>query len=156
MPRYGITFALKEGTDGIKYYGKGPHENYCDRKTGAFLGVYSFEKCEDFIHEYLFPQENANRCDCRWLEVGNDVKLRVDAVNKPFEASVHPYTIDALSVADHECYLEREDYLTVNIDGGQHGVGGDVPAIATLKKQYKLPKMKNLELSCTLSFKNKA
>lgn len=152
MPRYGITFALKEGVDGVKYYGKGPHENYCDRKTGAYLGVYSFESCEDFIHDYLFPQENANRCDVRWLEVGNDVKLRVDALGKPFEASVHPYTLDALAAADHECYLEREDYLTVNIDGGQHGVGGDIPAVATLKSQYKLPKMKTLELRCSLSF----
>ncbi len=153
MPRYGLTFALKEGMDGIKYYGKGPHENYCDRKTGAALGVYEFDSAEDFIHDYLFPQENANRCDVRWLEVGKENALRVEAVNKPFEMSVHPYTLAQLEEADHSCYLEREDYLTVNLDGGQHGVGGDVPAIATLKKQYKLPKYQNLEFSCSISFK---
>lgn len=155
MPRYGFTFALKEGVDGVKYYGKGPHENYCDRKTGAHLGVYEFDSCEDFIHDYLFPQENANRCDVRWLEVGKDTVMHVDAIGKPFEASVHPYTLDALSLADHECYLEREDYLTVNLDGGQHGVGGDVPAVATLKPQYKLPKFKKLEFSCSISFTKK-
>lgn len=33
LPRYGLTFELTDGVDGIEYYGKGPHENYCDRKT---------------------------------------------------------------------------------------------------------------------------
>lgn len=156
LPRYGITFELVKGVDGIKYYGKGPHENYCDRKTGAYLGVYEFDTCEDFIHDYLFPQENANRCDVRWLEVGkNDTVLRVDAIGKPFEASVHPYTMDELHKADHSCYLNRRDTLTVNIDGGQYGVGGDVPAMATLKPQYKLPRFKELSMSCIISFGNK-
>lgn len=153
MPRYGLTFELKEGIDGVKYYGKGPHENYCDRKTGAYLGVYDFESAEDFIHDYLFPQENANRCDVRWLEVGKDTGVRVDAIGKPFEASVHPYRLDELDEADHECYLARRDSLTVYIDGGQHGVGGDVPAVATLKKQYKLPKYEVLTMNCSIEFK---
>ena len=152
MPRYGLTFELADGIDGVKYYGKGPHENYCDRKTGAYLGVYDFESAEDFIHDYLYPQENANRCDVRWIEIGKNCGVRVDAVYKPFEASVHPYTIDELDAADHDCFLARHDSLSVYIDGGQHGVGGDVPAIATLKKQYKLPKYKKLEMTCALSF----
>lgn len=153
MPRYGLTFELREGVDGVKYYGKGPHENYCDRKTGAYLGVYEFDSAEDFIHDYLFPQENANRCDVRWLEVGGKAGVRVDAVAKPFEASVHPYHLDELHKADHECYLGRRDSLTVYIDGGQQGVGGDVPAVATLKKQYKLPAFRTLSMKCLIDFK---
>lgn len=155
LPRYGITFELEQGFDSIKYYGKGPHENYCDRKTSAYLGVYEFNSCNDFIHDYLFPQENANRCDVRWLEVGNETYLRVDAIGKPFEASVHPYTLDDLQQADHSCYLPNRDSLTVYIDGGQQGVGGDVPAIATLKPQYKLPKFKTLSMKCSISFNKK-
>lgn len=155
MPRYGLTFELVDGIDGVKYYGKGPHENYCDRKTGAYLGVYEFDSAEDFIHDYLYPQENANRCDVRWFEVGKDNGIRIDAVGKAFEASVHPYTLDELDNADHECFLARHDSLSVYIDGGQHGVGGDVPAIATLKKQYKLPKYKKLEMICSISFYDK-
>lgn len=155
LPRYGLTFELMSGMDGVAYYGKGPHENYCDRKTGAYLGVYRFKSAEDFIHDYLFPQENANRCDVRWMEVGTDTILRVDAVGKPFEASVHPYTLEELDKADHACYLPRRDSLTVNIDGGQYGVGGDVPAMATLKPQYKLPKYQTLTMKVALSFQNK-
>ena len=153
LPRYGITFQLMSGEDGVSYYGKGPHENYCDRKTGAYLGVYHFKSAEDFIHDYLYPQENGNRCDVRWLEVGNRVKLRVDAVGRAFEASVHPYTLEELDAAKHACDLPRHDYLTVNIDGGQQGVGGDIPAMATLKPQYKLPKMQTVTMRCALQFK---
>ncbi len=153
MPRYALTFELTDGVDGVKYYGKGPHENYCDRKTGAYLGVYEFESAEDFIHDYLFPQENANRCDVRWLEVGNSSGVRIEATDKAFEASVHPYHLDELHSADHECYLPRRKSLTVYIDGGQQGVGGDVPAVATLKKQYKLPKFEVLNLKCIIMFK---
>ena len=153
MPRYGLTFELKEGIDGVRYYGKGPHENYCDRKTSADLGVYEFDSAEDFIHDYLYPQENANRCDVRWFEVGKDSGVRVEAVGKAFEASVHPYRMDDLHNADHECYLARRDSLSVYIDGGQQGVGGDVPAIATLKKQYKLPKYEVLNLNFMIIFR---
>lgn len=155
LPRYGITFELNHGFDSIKYYGKGPHENYCDRKTSAYLDVYEFESCDDFIHDYLFPQENANRCDVRWLEVGDKTCLRVDAIGKPFEASVHPYSLEELQKADHSCYLPKHDSLTVYIDGGQQGVGGDVPAIATLKPQYKLPKFRTLSMKCSISFNEK-
>lgn len=155
MPRYGLTFELTHNMDSIRYYGKGPHENYCDRKTGAYLGKYAFDSCEDFIHDYLYPQENANRCDVRWLEVGSDIVMRVDAVGKPFEASVHPYTMKELDDATHSCDLGRRDTLTVNLDGGQYGVGGDVPAIATLKPQYTLPKYKELSFTCSISFRKK-
>ncbi len=156
LPRYGLTFELSHDMDGIRYYGKGPHENYCDRKTGAYIGRYEFDSCEDFIHDYLYPQENANRCDVRWLEIGKkDVVMRIDALDKPFEASAHPYTLDELYNADHSCCLGRRDTLTVNIDGGQQGVGGDVPAMATLKPQYKLPKFKKLTLRFKLGFENK-
>ena len=152
LPRYGLTFELTDGVDGIEYYGKGPHENYCDRKTGARLGVYRFQSAESFIHDYLFPQENANRCDVRWLKVGGERGVTVSAADAPFEMSVHPYTKKALYNAAHSCELERSTNLTVNIDGRQQGVGGDIPAIATLKKPYKIPKYKKLELKVILSF----
>ena len=155
LPRFGITFELAEGIDGIEYYGKGPHENYCDRKTGAYLGVYSFERAEDFIHDYLFPQENANRCDVRWLKVGGESGLRVDMAGKPFEASVHPYTKQMLYDAKHSCELGRNSKLTVNIDGMQQGVGGDIPAMATLKKPYVIPKYKKLNMNVVLNFGDK-
>ncbi len=137
MERYGFTFALKEGVDGVAFYGKGPHENYVDRASSAYLGIYK-GKAEDFIHNYLVPQENGNHTGVRWLEVGGEEGFRIEANGAPFEASVHPYTLEALDDAKHLHELNKLNFLTVNIDGAQRGVGGDIPAIAMLKPQYKL------------------
>lgn len=153
LPRYGFTFELAPSVkDSITYYGKGPHENYCDRKFGAYLDVYKFDSVEEFIHDYLYPQENANRCDVRWVNVGEDIGVRVEAVEKVFEMSVHPYTKKMLKDTTHMHSLERKNTLTVNIDGRQQGVGGDVPAMATLKKPYIIPKLQLLELEVIIDF----
>ena len=150
--RAGLRTRVPNTLGRMAYFGKGPQENYSDRSCGAFIGLYRGTP-GDFMHDYITPQENGNRCDVRWLEVGSGVKLRVDAVGRAFEAGVHPYTLEELDAAKHSCDLPRHDYLTVNIDGGQQGVGGDVPAVATLKPQYKLPKMQTLTLRCVLQFK---
>ena len=88
----------------------------------------------------------------RWLKVGGERGVLVTAAGTPFEMSVHPYTKKMLYDAAHSCELGRTPNLTVNIDGRQQGVGGDVPAIATLKKPYKIPKYKKLEMKVILSF----
>lgn len=137
MERFGFTFALRDGVDGVSFYGKGPFENYCDRATAALIKKYS-GSAEEFLHDYLYPQENGNHTEMRWLKVGGDKGVEIYADEKPFEASVHPYTLGMLYAAKHLHELKSLDYLTVNIDGRQRGVGGDVPGIATLKPQYKI------------------
>ena len=141
MERYGFTFALAEGADGVKFYGKGPHENYCDRATAATLGAYE-GKAEDFIHDYLVPQENGNHTQIRYASVGGENGVKITADGAPFEMTVHPYTCDELFKAQHLHELKKENRLTVCIDGAQRGVGGDIPAIASLKPKYKIPALK--------------
>jgi beta-galactosidase len=135
LVRYGFTFALREGIDGMSFYGKGPFENYCDRATAAVLKKYE-GVAEDFLHDYLYPQENGNHTEMRMLNVGGSIEIL--ALEKPFEASVHPYSLEMLDNARHLHELKNLDYLTVNIDGKQRGVGGDIPAIAMTKQQYKI------------------
>ena len=137
MERYGFTFRLAKGVDGMKFYGKGPHENYCDRATAAKLGLYE-GKAEDFIHDYLYPQENGDHTGVRYAEIGAGKGVKINAVGAPFELTVHPYTTMALHEAKHSCELERDDRLTVSIDGKQRGVGGDVPAMASTKPHYDI------------------
>lgn len=137
MERYGFTFALRDGVDGVEFFGKGPFENYCDRATAALIKKYK-GVAEDFVHDYLYPQENGNHTEIRWLSVGGNRGISILADEKPFEASVHPYTLDMLDEAKHMHELSGLDYLTVNIDGRQRGVGGDTPAMACLKPQYKI------------------
>ena len=52
----------------IKWYGRGEFENYPDRKTAAFVGYYAAD-VDNFITDYAFPQDNANRCDVRWFSL---------------------------------------------------------------------------------------
>jgi beta-galactosidase len=137
--RYGFQFTLSESFDRMRFYGKGPHENYIDRSSSALFGVYE-GRAEDFIHDYLHPQENGNHTGMRRLSLygAEGAELTVEAVKKPFEATVHPYSVDMLENANHANELGRLPNLRVCVDGGQRGVGGDIPAMASLKKPYKL------------------
>lgn len=137
LPRFGFKAKLNVSDD-VTFYGKGPYENYCDRKTGALLGTYT-GKVDDFDHGYLYPQENGNHCDVRFAQVGGEGGLTFEALSKPFEFSAHRYSIDALENAKHLHELQKEDDgVYVYIDGGQRGVGGDIPALACTKKRYKI------------------
>lgn len=155
MPRYGFTAELPAGYDNMKFYGKGPFENYCDRNTAAMLAVFD-GKVEDFGHMYLTPQECSNHTETRWLELygAEAPTLRVGYVGKPFETSVYPYTIDQLERTTHRHLLTKIDGLTVNIDGKQRGVGGDVPAVACTKTKYKILPLQLHSFTVDLTFKN--
>ena len=132
--------------DSVEFFGRGPHENYCDRKVSAKLGVYS-GKIADFEHDYLVPQENGNHCDTRYLVVGGKDGLRFEATDKPCEFSVHDYTREALEAATHAHELVHGGKIEVSIDGKQRGVGGDIPALACVKPQYKVKAGKVHELA---------
>ena len=151
LPRFGFTVELNKVNDVVKFYAKGPHENYSDRCSGAYLSVYE-GKVEDFYHDYLYPQENGNHTGCRWLEVGDNMGVKVEAINKPFEFSVHPYTMQALQDAKHLHELQKTENFTVNIDGRQAGVSGDTPAFRTTMKKYLLRPFKKQEFKCKISF----
>lgn len=137
LPRFG--FEMKVGTEEkMEFFARGAQENYCDRKTGAKLGVYS-GSVEDFQHDYLYPQENGNHCDARYLVIGGDKQIAFSATVKPFEFSCHNYSLSALENAKHLHELKREsDGVWVYVDGAQRGVGGDVPALACTKRRYKI------------------
>ncbi len=136
LPRYGFRMGLA-AEDAVEFFGRGPHENYCDRKVSAKLGVYE-GKIADFQHDYLVPQENGNHCDTRYLTVGGEEGLRFEALEKPFEFSIHDYTREELEAATHAHELVHGGKIELSIDGKQRGVGGDIPALACTKKPYKI------------------
>lgn len=140
--RYGFSFALREEVKAVDFYARGAHENHCDRKDAAVLKRYC-GVASDFNHEYLYPQENGNHTDARFLNLGNDNEGVIILANgAPFEFSVQEYSMEDLEKAQHlhELIGKKNDYYTVYVDGKQRGVGGDTPAIATLKPQYKIPR----------------
>lgn len=148
LARYGFTFGMRDSVKDMTFYAKGPFENYCDRNTAAILRKYS-GKAEDFNHEYLSPQENGNHTEARYLKLGDsDNGLIVLAQEKPFEFSVLPYSMEKIEKADHAHELVKDDHYTITIDGKQRGVGGDTPALACLKPQYKIKPGEVHRLSC--------
>ncbi len=149
--RYGFMFGLRKGVDGILMYGKGPFENMCDRATASKIGLYS-GTAEDFIHDYLYPQENGNHTAMRYIQIGNEGGVQIKAVDRAFECTVHPYTMEMLDDAKHLHELDRLDNLTIYVDGKQRGVGGDTPAIAELKPQYKVLKNQEHAFKVRLTF----
>ncbi len=71
MPRAGIRMQLNGEYDNVKYYGRGEYENYPDRKTASFVGVYS-TTAEEMYTPYIRPQENGHRSDVRYFTLTND------------------------------------------------------------------------------------
>ena len=154
LVRFGFEFATESNIKNIEFYGNGPHENYCDRKTSALLSKYKGE-AEDFNHEYLYPQANGNHTNTRFLKLGEENGIEISMVKKPFEFSVSPYTTEMLDKSLHLHELEKSGYYTINVDGAQRGVGGDVPAMAMLKKPYKLPALKKYSFKVEINPFNK-
>ncbi|MFV0269619.1 MAG: glycoside hydrolase family 2 TIM barrel-domain containing protein [Draconibacterium sp.] len=122
--RVGSRLIVANQYSNLNYYGKGPWENYCDRNQAAEVDVYS-GTVEDFLFEYIQPQECSNRTEVRWLELrnknGNGLRISGD---QPLSISVWPWTAEMLEKATHTNQLEKQDFFTVNVDLFQSGVGG--------------------------------
>jgi len=127
IPRLGIQFELDSTYQKIQWYGRGPHENYQDRKTSAAIGIFN-ATINNWITPYVRPQENGNRTEIRWLSLtnnqGKSIAIVADSTNT-FSASAWPYTQSMLSKATHDFELIRHPSTTLNIDCLQMGVGGD-------------------------------
>jgi len=139
LPRVGMQCALPAAFDSVRYFGRGPHESYCDRKTSAALGLYA-ARVQQLCHTYVRPQENGNRSDCRFAVLTNPAGLGLLIVGMPtFDFSAWPYSMADLEQAKHINELPSRDFITVNLDYRQMGVGGDDSWGARPHDQYLLP-----------------
>lgn len=150
MPKFGMKMLLKPEIDRISWYGRGIHENYPDRKSSEFIGVYSLP-LKDFAVSYPAPQENGNRCDTRWITFSDgESSLRIDGI-QPLCFRAWPWSEDDIEKAGHPFELADRDYINVNIDLNIHGVGcNDGWGARTLDK-YTIDANKPYSLSFILS-----
>ncbi|MBO5197808.1 MAG: hypothetical protein J6B85_04720 [Lachnospiraceae bacterium] len=118
LPRAGFVFELPKGFDEVCWYGRGPHENYADRKESALFGLYQ-KKAADMSFEYERPQENGNRCDTSFMTIGD---LAVIGSGQ-FEFSVHDYSFESLMKAEHKGELCRSEHNYLYLDYRQRGLG---------------------------------
>lgn len=125
--RMGIRLAMKEGYENVRWYGKGPHENYSDRCRSAAAGIYTCT-ADDFASEhYVRSQSMGNRDAIRWFEVTgvSGDGIRVDVMNGNMGFSVLHYTDEDLWDAAHDFMLPaiRRQETFVNMDAVQQGLG---------------------------------
>ena len=123
MPKFGMRMRLPANFTQIKYYGRGPWENYPDRKGSAFLNVYEMP-LSDYETDYIHPQDNGNRCDIRWFEIANASNiLRIDGC-QPLCIRAWDYGEEDLEGVRHPNDIQRGRFVNLNIDLTVHGVGG--------------------------------
>ena len=123
LPRLGYVMEMPGRYDEIEYYGRGPIENYNDRKTGQLVGRYT-TTVRDMLTPYTRPQSNGNREEVRWATVtdGNS-GLRFTAPDL-MSFSAGPYTEMELFNTNHLYKLPQSDRTVVHLDAGVTGLGG--------------------------------
>jgi beta-galactosidase/beta-glucuronidase len=124
-PRIGMQMKIPAQFSHMIWYGLGPHENYIDRKDSEIVDIHSGE-VKDLIFDYVEPQENGNRTEVRWVALLNKEGKGILAVANPLlSVSVWPYSMEKLMKANHINELRPfDDFITVNLDLIQMGVGG--------------------------------
>lgn len=139
IPKFGMRVRINDNFNSIDWYGRGPWENYPDRKTGSLIGLYN-SKLENFITAYPAPQDNANRCDVRWFSLStqnNDI-IKITGL-QPLCFRAWPYDEDDLGKTTHDYQLPIRDFVNLNIDLSIHGVGGDDTWGAKTMEKYTIP-----------------
>lgn len=125
LPKIGMTMQLLDDYKNMRWYGRGPHESYIDRKHSAMLGIYS-GKVKDQYYPYIRPQENGNKTDVRWASLANNSNMGVIVFGQPtINLSAHSYTLDNLTSATHTYMIDHNGPVTLNIDYKVMGLGGD-------------------------------
>ena len=144
LMRFGMRMRLPAAFDRIDYYGRGPWENYADRKDGALLGRYR-QTVEEQFYPYIRPQETGTKTDVRrWRQhdpAGRGVEITAAA---PFSASALHYAQEALDEGlskrqGHSPEVEADDAVWLTIDKAQYGLGGIDSWGQITEPEYRLP-----------------
>lgn len=155
IPRVGLHFEMPGQFNQINWFGRGPHENYADRKQSAAVGLYQGLVSEQ-IHDYARPQESGTKSDTRWFTVTNAQGLGLKFTsNKLFAFSALPLEkfdlYDFKTQPKHSAEVEFKDATTVRLDYKQMGVGGDNSWGARPHKEFMIPSNKKYEFQFTLA-----
>lgn len=140
LPRAGMRMQLPGRYSTLKYYGRGPWENYTDRKTSTFVDLYTLPVSEMY-EPNVRPQENNHRTDTRWLALESPSGAGLLVVGaEPFEFNASNYPLETLDSGDfrddgqkrpanpaqrHLCDAKPQNLVDLFIDAKMMGIGGD-------------------------------
>ena len=144
IPRLGLRIIMPKAYDTMTWLGRGPHENYSDRKHSALIGKYTSNVWSQY-YPYVRAQESANKTDVRWVSLQNSNKsgllfigeqpLSVSAWNfKQEEIDYVPFDIERR----HGGSITKKDFVWLNLDHMQMGVGGDNTWGAQVHPEYTI------------------
>lgn len=144
LPRFGMQVTMVPGFENIVYYGRGPGENYADRKTNTFINRYTQTVDEQF-YPYVRPQENGNKTDLRWYRLTHQNGRGFEIVSPaPFSSTALHFTTADLDDGDrkgqnHSGALIPRATTTLSIDMAQMGLGCIDSWWSWPRKEYMLP-----------------
>ena len=142
--RFGMQMQMPRSFDKVEYYGRGPVENYIDRKGNADLGIYKQSVSEQF-YPYIRPQENGTKSDIRWWKTTNSAGRGIQVVaSEPFSASALHYTIESLDEGlykkqGHSQEVEEADLTNFCFDKIQAGLGCEDSWGRIARPEYQVP-----------------
>jgi beta-galactosidase len=138
LPRIGMRLQLAGDLTRATWYGRGPHESYWDRKTGARVGLFESDVL-DLHFPYVMPQENGSRADVRWVKLTNASGAGLVVRGRPtFSFTAHDYTDQALLEAKTTQRIAKDGRITLSLDWQQMGLGGDDSWSPRVHPEYQL------------------
>ena len=124
IPKFGMRMAVTSADNQISWYGRGPEENYSDRKLSQHLGYY-IKDIKQFETEYIRPQDNGYRCDTRLIELSTTGHQLSISGLQPLCFNAHDYADEELDKGHrHPQDIDRDGSIHLNLDLNVHGVGG--------------------------------
>ena len=135
LPRLGIAFCLSSDYNTFIWQGRGPQDNYPDRKTSAAVGLWKRSVADQYVH-YPRPQDSGNKEEVRLLMLTDrhGKGIRVDAVEDVFSASALHYTAQDLYKETHDCNLKPRSEIILSLDAAVLGLGNSSCGPGVLKK----------------------
>ena len=140
IPKIGMLGGINSSFDQITWYGRGLYENYIDRNYGFDAGICSLP-IDKFMEPYIYPQENGNRTDVRWMYLSDENEGLLVVADSLLSINAWPYTEDMINQAKHTNELKDAGYITLNIDLIQMGIGGNDSwsQVAAPLEKYQVP-----------------
>ncbi|MFT7618325.1 MAG: beta-galactosidase [Planctomycetota bacterium] len=156
LPRIGVRLVLDKSLEKITWLGRGPHENYVDRKQSAAIGLYQSTVTDQFV-DYGRPQENGGKTDVRWICFQDPLSNGfIMQMHQPMPVSALRFSPEQLESARHRNgqekkykRLEPEDRIFLHIDARQTGLGGASCGPGPMKK-YRFDANETVQFGYTL------
>ena len=139
LPCMGNTFVMPNDYQQLEYYGRGPWDNYPDRKVSSPIAKYVSKVSEQYFH-YPRPQYSGNHEQTAYVELKNGKRQgwRIQCVDKPFSFTAVPYSTEQLYGAAHDMELKEEANVYLSLDCAVLGLGNSSCGPGVLTK-YAIP-----------------